>query len=89
MEKEAILLKIKEVIADVAEIDATDISDEAHFVDDLDLDSLTQLEIGADMNYAFTLGLTEETLQKVRSVPDALKLIQERLAELESKGEVA
>ena len=89
MNSQAILLKIKEIIADVAEIDVADISDTASFVEDLDLDSLTHLEIGTDVNYAFTLGLTDETLQRIRSVPDAVKLIQECLQEREAKGEVA
>ena len=89
MNHQAIVLKIKEIIADVAEIEVADISDTAAFVEDLDLDSLTHLEIGADVNYAFTLGLTDDTLQQIRSVPDAVKLIQEHLQEREAQGGVA
>jgi len=40
MNTEEIRLKVKEIIADVADLDADDIGDEARFVEDLDLDSI-------------------------------------------------
>ena len=48
MSSEQILTRIKEIIADVADLELTDIADNATFDKDLDLDSLSLLEIGVD-----------------------------------------
>jgi len=67
--------KVKEVIANVTGIEAGEIADEANFVDDLGLDSLSLLEIAVDVDYAFKLGLPEERLQALRTVQDTVDLV--------------
>lgn len=74
-----VTLKIKQVIADVADLDAADISDGAHFIDDLELDSLSLLEIGVDIDYEFKLGVSEERLGQLRSIPETVGLVEEIL----------
>ena len=81
MDVQEIRGKIKEVIANVTNLDSEDIGDRAHFVDDLQLDSLSLLEIGVDVDYEFKLGVPEERLAELRTVQDAVKLVQQRLAE--------
>lgn len=71
--------QIKEIIANVAGIDAGDIADNASFMEDLQLDSLSLLEIGVDVDYAFKLGVPEERLQELRTVQDTVQLVQERI----------
>lgn len=73
--------KIKEIISNVSGIPVEDITDQASYVEDLGLDSLTLLEIGVDMDYEFKLGVPEERLQHIRSVQDAFDLIVETLGE--------
>lgn len=70
--------KIKDVIANVTGIDPSEIGDQASFVDDLQLDSLSLLEIGVDVDYEFKLGVPEERLQALRTVQDAVDLVCER-----------
>lgn len=74
-------VKIKEVIANVTNIEPDEIADDASFVDDLGLDSLSLLEIGVDVDYAFKLGLPEERMQELRTVEDTVRLVMARLAE--------
>lgn len=74
-----ITAQIKEIIANVAGIDAGDIADNASFMEDLQLDSLSLLEIGVDVDYAFKLGVPEERLQELRTVQDTVQLVQERI----------
>ncbi len=81
--------KIKEIISNVTSIDPAEISDNANFVDDLDLDSLSLLEIGVDVDYEFKLGVPEERLQELRTVQDSVDLVLEVLNTKAAKAEVA
>ena len=78
MEVAEIYAKIKEIISNVTNIDPEDIGDEASFVEDLNLDSLSLLEIGVDVDYEFKLGVPEERLQELRTVKDTVELVRER-----------
>ena len=80
MSTEEIRNRIKEIVAGVTSIDVQDIADGASFVDDLQLDSLSMLEIGVDMDYEFKLGVPEEQLAELRTVQDAVELVQQRRA---------
>ena len=80
--------KIKEIIANITNIDPGEIPDKASFVEDLQLDSLSLLEIGVDVDYEFKLGVPEERLQELRTVQDSVDLVLERLA-AKSQAEVA
>lgn len=81
MDVEQIRSKIKDVISNVTNIDPAEIGDRASFVDDLQLDSLSLLEIGVDVDYEFKLGVPEERLGELRTVQDAVELVQQCLAE--------
>lgn len=81
MDVEEIRGKIKEVIANVTSLDPEEIGDQAHFIDELQLDSLSLLEIGVDVDYEFKLGVPEERLGELRTVQDAVELVQHCLAE--------
>ena len=80
--------KIKEIIANVTNIPVAEIGDNASFVDDLQLDSLSLLEIGVDVDYEFKLGVPEERLQELRTVQDSVDLVVERLNEKAQEVEV-
>ena len=69
--------KIKEIIANVTNIDPSEIADNASFVEDLNLDSLSLLEIGVDVDYEFKLQVPEERLQELRTVQDSVDLVLE------------
>lgn len=79
MNPEEIRSKVKEIIADVADLDPAEIADDARFVEDLDLDSLAMLEMGVDVDYAFKLGVGDERLKELRSVGDTVALVLECL----------
>ena len=68
MDTTAISQKVKEIISNVANIPVDEIGDEDAFVDDLQLDSLSLLEIGVDVDY-------EERLQKLRTVKETVDLV--------------
>jgi acyl carrier protein len=87
MEVQEIRAKIKEIIADVANLDAAEIGDQATFIEALSLDSLSLLEIGVDVDYHFKLGVSDERLKEMRSVQDAVELVQQIQAGKAAGGE--
>ncbi len=81
--------KVKEIISNVTDIDPAEIGDTASFVEDLQLDSLSLLEIGVDVDYEFKLGVPEERLQELRTVQDSVDLVIECLSPKAAGAEVA
>lgn len=75
----AIRHRIKEIIQNVTGVPVEEIGDRDRLVEDLDLDSLSMMEIGVDVDYEYRLGLEDETLQEIRSVEDAVNLVRREL----------
>ncbi len=82
MQTEQIRTKVKEIIANVAGLDAAGIGDHATLGEDLGLDSLSRLEIGVDVDYAFKLKLPDESFKGVDSIDALVALVERRLAEM-------
>lgn len=79
MDATEVTVKVKEIIANIANLDPSDIDDDASYVDDLELDSLSMLEIGVDVDYAFKLGLPDESFQGLRTVRETVALVMANL----------
>jgi acyl carrier protein len=86
---EAIRAKVKQIIANVAGRDAAGIGDHATLGDDLGLDSLSRIEIGVDVDYAFKLKLADDAFKEVASIDAMVALVETRLAELGAAAGVA
>lgn len=74
--------RIKQIIANIAGLDAQRIPDQATLREELRLDSLSLLEIGVDVDLAFKLELPDERYKEIDSLPQMVSLVQGRLAEL-------
>jgi acyl carrier protein len=74
--------RIKQIIANVAGLNPSRITDDANLRDELKLDSLSLLEIGVDVDLAFKLELPDERYKEVDTVPAMVNLVQQRLVEL-------
>ena len=79
---EEIRTRVKQIIANVAGLNATRIGDGDHLRDDLKLDSLSLLEIGVDVDLAFKLELPDERYREVDSIPAMVDLVRQRLSEM-------
>ena len=77
--------RIKQIIANVAGLNASRIGDDSTLRDDLKLDSLSLLEIGVDVDMAFKLELPDESYKEVDSLPAMVELVQRRLSELSAQ----
>lgn len=89
MDVAIIRARIKELISKVTEIDVEEISNSASFVEDLQLDSLSLLEIGVEVDFEFKLGVPEERLAELATVQDSVDLVLECLAAKNAHAEVA
>lgn len=89
MDVAIIRARIKELISKVTEIDVGEISNSASFVEDLQLDSLSLLEIGVEVDFEFKLGVPEERLAELATVQDSVDLVLECLAAKNAHAEVA
>ncbi len=82
MDRVAIGQRIKEIIANVTNLDPNGIGDQDSFIDQLKLDSLSLLEIGVDIDYEFKLNLPEERMRELATVEQTVDLVLGRRAEL-------
>jgi acyl carrier protein len=82
MESTEIRTQIKQLIGKVAGLDPARIGDDDKLRDDLNLDSLSLLEIGVDVDLAFKLALPDERYKEIDSLPGMVALVQLRLEEL-------
>lgn len=82
METTEIEKKVRQIIFETTNIDPSEIEEHAHFVNDLDLDSLTLLEIGVNVDQEFRLDLPEEEMKDMVDLRATVALV---IAHLEKK----
>lgn len=80
MSKEQILDKVKSAVANVCGMDPVGIADDARFVEDLGLDSLSVIEAFVELEREFKIANAEEGAEsRLVSVPAAVEYILEQL----------
>jgi acyl carrier protein len=70
---------IRQSVNRITGIGPDQIHDSSNFRKDLDLDSLSALEVMVDVEYAFKIKLSEERLQSVQTVQDVIQVVQDSL----------
>ncbi|HWN43939.1 MAG TPA: acyl carrier protein [Thermoanaerobaculia bacterium] len=89
MDSAKIRAQIKDIIGRVTGLDPARIGDDATLRDELNIDSLSLLEIGVDVDLAFKLGLPDERYKEIDSVSAMVALVQQRLLELTAQPQVS
>ena len=77
MSKEEIFEKLKHTIAEQLGVDEENVTMEATFVDDLSADSLDIVELVMNIEEEFDLEIPDTEAEKIVSVEDVVKYIQE------------
>jgi acyl carrier protein len=72
---EAVLEGIKEIVVEVAGIDASIIAMDKKFTDDLDVDSLSMVEVVVAAEEKFGVKIPDEEVTKMATVGDAVNFI--------------
>lgn len=70
--------KVKEVIAKQLGVNASEITAEASFVDDLGADSLDTVELVMAFEEAFDVEIPDEDAEKILKVKDAIDYIKKK-----------
>lgn len=67
---------LAEIIEEVVGIEAADVTREKSFVDDLDIDSLSMVEIAVQTEDKFGVKIPDEDLANLKTVGDAVDYIE-------------
>ena len=70
-----ILSGFAEIVEEVAGIDPTEVTGEKSFVDDLDIDSLSMVEIAVQAEDRFGVKIPDDQLAQLKTVSDAVDYI--------------
>lgn len=80
--QEEIIAGLAEIIEEVTGIEPSEVTVEKSFVDDLDIDSLSMVEIAVQTEDKYGVKIPDEDLAGLRTVGDAVNYIQK----LEASG---
>jgi acyl carrier protein len=72
---EDILSGLAEIIEEIAGLDASEITEDKSFVDDLDIDSLSMVEIAVQAEDKFGVKIPDDQLAELKTVGDAMNYI--------------
>ena len=69
--------RIIEIVSEKMDKPKDEITEEKHFVNDLGADSLDTVELMMDIEDEFDLSIPEEEAQKIQTIGDAIKYVEE------------
>lgn len=75
--------KLKEIIAEVLNVDPNELTEETTFMEDLGADSLDLFQIVMGIEEVFQIEVVPEEAEKITTVGEALQLIQDAVEEKE------
>ena len=73
---EEIRAGLASILEEVADVSPSDVTDEKTFADDLDVDSLSMVEVAMAAEEKFGVKIPDEELPKLKTVGDAVNYIQ-------------
>ena len=76
----AVADQVKEIIIEQLGVDEGQVKTEASFIDDLGADSLDTVELVMAFEEKFDIEIPDEDAEKMRTVGDAIKYLEEKLA---------
>lgn len=74
-DKQEILAGLAEIVEEVAGVAQDDVSAEKSFVDDLDIDSLSMVEIAVQAEDKFGVKIPDDELANLKTVGDAVDYV--------------
>jgi len=73
---EEIRAGLAEILNEVADVAADDVTDEKSFTDDLDVDSLSMVEVAMAAEEKFGVKIPDDELPNLKTVGDAVRYIE-------------
>ena len=78
MSQEAILEKVRSIVAEQLSVEAGEVKPDSNFQDDLGADSLDTVELVMALEEAFDIEIPDEAAEGIATVGDAVKYIEEK-----------
>ncbi|MFW6457096.1 MAG: acyl carrier protein [Planctomycetota bacterium] len=76
MADDDITQEVKSMVAERMDVDESKITDDTHFVNDLQADSLDMAELVIDLEEEFGVQISDEEAQEIETVGQAIQYIQ-------------
>jgi len=73
--------KVKEIIVDQLGVDENEITDNAHFIEDLGADSLDTVELVMAFEEEFNIEIPDEDAEKITTVGSAISYLKQKTGE--------
>ena len=80
MDQEKIIQELKEIIAEIAEVEPEEIDLQTNFFDDLDMDSMSAIELVAWMEKQYGMKISEESLPSMVTLKGIMVLVTEHFS---------
>ncbi|TYB38359.1 acyl carrier protein [Actinomadura chibensis] len=74
--EQQILAGLAEIIDDIVGIDKSEVTPEKNFIDDLDIDSLSMVEIAVAAQDQFGVEIPDDELRNLKTVKDVIDFVQ-------------
>ncbi len=75
MDRQEVLEKVTEIVSEQMGVDASEISEETSFINDLNADSLDTVELVMEFEDAFDMNIPDEEAEKIQTVGAAVDYI--------------
>lgn len=75
LDKNDVLTRVLEVVKNFEKVDASKVTPESHFVNDLGLNSLDVVEVVFAIEQEFILDIPDHDAEKLQSIPDTVEYI--------------
>ena len=75
LDKADVLARVMEVVKNFEKVDATKVTPESHFINDLGLDSLDVVEVVMALEQEFILDIPDHEAEKIQSIPEAVEYL--------------
>jgi len=76
MSQQEILAELAQIVNEIAGVPAADVTPEKTFLDDLDVDSLSMVEIATAAEDKFGIRIPDDDLKDLKTVGDAVAYIE-------------
>lgn len=73
--------KVKEIIVDQLGVDEKEVTENAHFIEDLGADSLDTVELVMAFEEEFSIEIPDEDAEKITTVGTAINYLKEKVGE--------
>jgi len=74
--EQQILDGLAEIIDDIVGVDKAEVTPEKNFIDDLDIDSLSMVEIAVAAQDQFGVEIPDDELRNLKTVKDVINFVQ-------------